>query len=173
MPVFARACGEGCKDKPPPWIYTKGTRDCREEVKPSLRGTGFRGLWKQYKRRQYYLYGKRRIPSLGERGFRSYATNTRVDSTICTATRELGSRWAKSVRSLHKAIKKPAENQQVFIFVIPYTVRPRSCGSMPGAVWLRPFWPQLRLLFCSRGSPEPLRERVRRGQRRYSRPIQR
>ena len=29
--------------------------------------------------------------------FRSYATNSRVDSTICTATRELGSRWAKGV----------------------------------------------------------------------------
>jgi hypothetical protein len=27
MPVFARACGEGCKDKPPLWIYTKGTGD--------------------------------------------------------------------------------------------------------------------------------------------------
>ena len=27
MPVFARACGEGCKDKPPLGIYTKGTED--------------------------------------------------------------------------------------------------------------------------------------------------
>lgn len=33
-------------------------------------------------------------------GFRSYTTNSRVGSAFCTATRELGSRWAKPAISL-------------------------------------------------------------------------
>jgi hypothetical protein len=57
MPVFARACGEGCKDTPPLWIYTKGTGDLREEVKPSLGERGFRGLYKEQLHWQYSVYG--------------------------------------------------------------------------------------------------------------------
>ena len=41
-----------------------------------LRGlgrTGFRVLWKQYERRQYRVYGKRRIASQNREGFVPYA----------------------------------------------------------------------------------------------------
>ena len=61
MPVFARACGEGCKDTPPLWIYTKGTKGVRGtaklpvcnkqhgefEVIINLGRTGFRLRWEQ------------------------------------------------------------------------------------------------------------------------------
>ena len=39
----------------------------------------------------------------GKRGFRSYASNTSEDSTVCTASDGLRGRWAKSVRFQRQA----------------------------------------------------------------------
>ena len=56
------------------------TRKTRFE---KLGGTVFRALWKQYERRQYRVYGKRRIASQNREGFVPYAILISTLLTVC------------------------------------------------------------------------------------------
>ena len=62
------------------------TRKTRFE-KPG--GTGFRALWKQCERRQYRVYGKRRIASQNREGFVPYTILISTLLTVCRGRGEL------------------------------------------------------------------------------------
>ena len=67
---------------------------------------------------------RRRLTGVrGNGDFVHYASNASEDSACCTASDELRGRWAKSVRSLHKAAKKHLPKLAGVCFVQSYLAK--------------------------------------------------